>query len=155
MTTYRREAQNAEEIAKLLRSRGRIVITAPSKSGKTTELIDYAESRYPNGRFSVICPSEAHKEKLIYIHWLVSNHLTFVDVVVKRLLGEKLEGEDVNEPTILIPPLPPKFCPSPFTPIFVDDWNLLPTAARRAILKRKLFIAAVTSKGEFDAEEES
>ena len=47
-------ADNAEDIAKLLRSRGRIVVTAPSRSGKTTELIRYAEERYPNGRFAIV-----------------------------------------------------------------------------------------------------
>lgn len=152
MTTYRREAQNAEEIAKHLRSRGRTVITAPPRSGKTTELIRYAEERYPNGRFAVVCAREEDRKKIIQTHWNVFNGIGFVDVIAKRLLGEKLKGEEVNEPTILVPPN--LYFRDPFQPIFVDDFNLLPSAAQRAILKRQLFIAAVTSQGEEDAEED-
>lgn len=150
MTVYHREAQNAEEIAKHLRARGRTIITAPARSGKTTELLRYAEERYPNGRFAVVVARGEERDRIIKMHWQVANGISFVDVVAKRLLGEELEGEGVNEPTVLFPPH--IYFENQFQPIFVDDFNLLPSAAQRAILKRHLFIAAV--QGEDNAEEE-
>jgi hypothetical protein len=146
VTVYRREAENADQIAKLLRTRGRMIITAPPKSGKTTELLRYAESRYPNGRFAVVCARKEDRSRIIQTHWNVYNGISFVDVVTKRLLGEELDGDDVNEPTILVPPN--LYFPNDFIPVFADDWELLPKAAQKAILRRRLFIAAVTSRTE-------
>jgi len=154
MTVYHREAKNAEEIARLLRSRGRIVITAPPRSGKTTELLRYAEERYPNGRFAVACGKEEDDGRIIQLHWNVYNNISFVDIVSKRLLGQEIEGEDVNPPTILAHSSLLYRTVNQSTPIFVDEWGLLPENVQRAILKRRLFIAAVsTSTGENDAEE--
>ena len=153
MSVYYREAANAEEVAKLLRTRGRTIITAPPRCGKTTELIKYAEERYPNGRFAVVTPTRADHPYIMKLHWRISNGISFVDVVAKRLLGEKLEGEEVNEPTLLsadnlyIPP-------DQGLPIFADQWNLFPNSAHRAIMRRILFIAAVGT-GESNGTEES
>ena len=153
MTIYRREAETAEDIARLLRSRGRIVITAPPRSGKTTELIRYAEERYPNGRFAVVAKPEDHAN-IVKIHWLLFNGFTFVDVVAKRLLGQELEGEEVNEPTLLTPEQATFRTFNPSTPTFVDSWNTLSRNQQQAIIKRRLFIAATMSKeGEQNAEE--
>jgi hypothetical protein len=138
-------AQNAEEIARLLRSRGRIVITAPPLCGKTTEILRYAEGRYPNGRFTLVCPDLKKTGYLVKLHWCISNDISFTDVVAKRLLGEELEGDDVNHPTIMTPDHL-EYLANPHTPIFADDWNLLSEKAQSTICKRKLFIAAVTGE---------
>lgn len=153
MSVYYREAQNAEEVAKLLRSRGRIVITGPARCGKTTELIRYAEERYPDGRFAVLCKNKEDYDRIIALHWQVANGYTFVDLIAKRLMGEKvLGGKAVNEPKLLSPPQN-IYLPNQFIPLFCDDWFSLPSSAHRAILRHKLFIAAVGTKGDNDAEE--
>ena len=143
MSVYYREAANAEEVAKLLRTRGRTIITAPSRCGKTTELIKYAEERYPNGRFAVFAKAEDHPY-IIKLHWRISNGISFVDVVAKRLLGEKVEGEfEVNPPALFTPEAALYRTFNPSTPTLVDDWNVFTEAQKSAILKRRLFIAAV------------
>ena len=142
---YYETAQNAEEIARLLRSRGRIVITAPPRSGKTTELLRYAEERYPNGRFAVVCGRKEDHKYILKLHWNIYNDISFVDVVAKRLLGEKLEGEDVNTPLVMTLVDGRNLPANQTIPIFCDEWNLLTEPVQRAIMRRKLFIAATTS----------
>jgi hypothetical protein len=150
-------AETAEDIARLLRSRGRIIVTAPARSGKTTELLRYAESRYPNGRFAFVCSNPGKDSYVIKLHWCLYNELSFTDVVAKRLLGEDLEGEDINPPMILIPNMlsPVNFDKmiNPHTPIFCDDYHLLSAQAQSTICRRKLFIAA-TMTGESNGTEE-
>jgi hypothetical protein len=136
-------ADDAEEIARLLRSRGRIVITAPPKSGKTTELIKYAEERYPNGRFAVFCTDQDAGKYITRLHWRLYNGISQAEVVTARLLGQELEGEDVNAPHIITPDLP--YLPNQTIPVFVDEFNSLSESSRLAIMRRKLFIASVTS----------
>jgi hypothetical protein len=138
-------AETAEEIARLLRSRGRIVVTAPPRSGKTTELLKYAEERYPNGRFAVVCARKEDHKYILKLHWRLYNGISFVDVVAKRLLGEELEGEDVNTPMILTPETVCYRVFNPSTPVFVDEWNSLDGSTQSSIIKRRLFIAATTS----------
>ncbi|CAN5951011.1 unnamed protein product [Sphagnum jensenii] len=92
------QAETQEDIARLLRTRGRIVITAPPCSGKTTELIRYAEERYPNGRFAVVCKNLDVGKYIIRLHWCIYNGFKPHEVMTARLLGKELEGEDVNEP---------------------------------------------------------
>lgn len=149
-------AENSEEIARLLRSRGRIVITAPPRSGKTTELLRYAENRYPNGRFAFVCGNPGKDSYVIKLHWCLYNEIGFSDVVAKRLLGQELKGEDINPPLILIPNMlsPANFAKTinPHTPIFCDDYHLLSTEAQSTLCRRKLFIAAV--QGELNAPKE-
>ena len=140
---YYETAETAEDIARLLRSRGRIVVTAPPRSGKTTELIRYAEERYPNGRFAVIIAKEEDQKRIIKLHWRLYNGISHVEVVAKRLLGQELEGEDVMTPVVVT--MKGIYVVSPSCPIFVDEINLLPEPAQRAIFKRRLFIAATTS----------
>jgi len=138
-------AENAEEIARLLRTRGRIVVTGPARCGKTTELIRYAEERYPNGRFAVVAEEKDHAY-IIKLHWQISNGISFVDVVAKRLLGQELDGQfDVNPPVLLTPESMVYITFNPSTPTFCDCWNIFTEAQKRAILKRRLFIAATSS----------
>jgi hypothetical protein len=144
MSIHHRQAENAEEIASLLRNRGRIVITAPPRCGKTTELLRYAEERYPNGRFAVVAKAEDHPY-IIKLHWQIHNGLTFSDVVAKRLLGHKIEGEDVMTPQLLTPDAALYRTFNPSTPTFVDGWSDLTEAQQKAILRRRLFIAATNS----------
>lgn len=154
MSVHYRDAENAKEIAALLHNRGRTVITAPPRCGKTTELIRYAENRYPNGRFAVV----AHPDKHGYItklHWLIYNELTQANLVASRLLGKELEGEEVRTPYLMTAESVMYRAFSKHTPIFVDEFQLLPENARRVIIKHKLFIAAVATKGESYGTEES
>jgi hypothetical protein len=140
---YHVEAENSCDVARLLRSCGRIVITAPPKSGRTTELLKYAEDRYPNGRFALVAPKEDHT-KLIHLHWRVANGITHVDVLTKKLLGQDITGDiDVNEPMLLSPEEALVRVFNASTPTFVDGWNALSEACHKAILKRRLFIAAI------------
>lgn len=135
-------ADTAEEIARLLRSRGRIVVTGPSRCGKTTELIRYAEERYHNGRFAVVSQPEQHAY-IIRLHWSLYNGISFSEICAKRLLGEKLEGEDVLTPVLYDPNHLYFRHGNNSTPIFVDDWNLISEDARRIISKQQLFVGAV------------
>ena len=139
-------ADNAEDIAKLLRSRGRIVVQAPARCGKTTELVRYAEERYPNGRFAIVAKEE-HHPYIIKLHWQISNGISYVDVVTKRLLGQELEGEDVNAPVLLTPESAMYRTWNASTPVFVDQWFSLSSECQRLILKHRLFIAG-TGTGE-------
>jgi hypothetical protein len=135
-------AENAEEIARLLRTRGRIIITAPARSGKTTELLRYAEERFPNGRFAVVAQKN-HHDYIIELHWNIFNGISITELVAARLLGEELERKDVNDP-ILYDPEHLYFRHGNYsTPLFVDNWGLLSEEAQRIISKHKLFIAAV------------
>ena len=147
---YYEQAETAEDIHRLLRSRGRIVITAPPRSGKTTELLRYAEQRYPNGRFAFVCGNPGKDSYVIKLHWCIYNEISFSEVVAKRLLGEELEGEDINPPLILIPNMlsPANFGKmiNPHTPIFCDDYHLLSEQAQSTLCRRKLFIAAVSGE---------
>lgn len=153
MSVSYREGQNAEEIAKLLRTRGRIVVSGPARCGKTTELLRYAEERYPNGRFAVVAKSEDHPY-IIRLHWEIYNGLTRHQIIAKRLLGEEVEGEDVMTPLLFTPEYITVFRTfNPSTPTFCDCWNSFTEAQRSAIMKRRLFIAAVQTKGEDDAKE--
>lgn len=146
-------AENAEEIARLLRSRGRIVINAPARSGKTTELIRYAEERYPNGRFAVYAHGKDHAY-LTRLHWLIYNGLTWADVVAKRLLGQELDGQDVNPPQFLTPESAVWITFNPSTPTFCDCWEVFTEPQKKAILKRRLFIAAVQGEHHASSEED-
>jgi len=140
-------AVDAKDIARLLRSCGRIIVTAPAHSGKTTELIKYAEERYPNGRFAVVAQEEDHSY-IIKLHWRIFNGITHADVCAARLLGKELEGEEINAPTLLTPESVMYRVFNPSTPVLCDVWNSLTEAQQGAIIKRRLFIAAVTTVGE-------
>lgn len=153
MTTYRREAQNAEEIAKFLRERGRTIISAPPRSGKTTELLRYAEGRYPNGRFAIVAQEDRHAY-ITELHRRIYNGFTQADVIAARLLGTKLKYEEVNPPYFVHPNSVWARTFGVSTPVFVDRWDVLTEDAKKEIIRRRLFIAATTSKmGEKDAEE--
>lgn len=142
---YYVEADTQEEIARLLRGRGRTLVTAPPRTGKTIELIRYAEERYPNGRFAVVAKDGKH---IVDTHWLIYNGLTWVDAVTKKLLNEKLKGEDPVAPLVVTPQWIHDCMINKSTPIFVDDWDLLSEEAQRKIYKHRLFIAAVRSSEE-------
>lgn len=153
MTVYHREAKDAKEIAGHLRSRGRVVITGPARCGKTTELIRYAEERFPNGRFAIVAQEDRHAY-IIELHRRIYNGISQATVVAARLLGEKLKFEEVNAPYLIRPGAVWARTFGVSTPVFVDRWNVLTEDAKREIMKRRLFIAAIQTKGELDATEE-
>lgn len=144
---YHAQAETADEIAKLLRTRGRIVVTAPSRSGKTTELIRYAEERYPNGRFAVVAQEKDH-DYIIRLHWCLYNGINQSDVVAKRLLGQELEGDDVMTPQLFTPESIMVRTFNASTPTFVDEWFSLSEECQRVILRRRLFIAGIGTERE-------
>jgi hypothetical protein len=97
-------AETAQDIARLLRSnQTELIITAPRRSGKTTELLKYAESKNPNGQFVVVCHNFERQKQIIRRHWELFNRISQADIVAKRLLGEPLGGINVNPPLMVCP----------------------------------------------------
>lgn len=156
-------AETAQEIAQLLRGEGEkfiagkvadrllgkkessgIVITSPRRSGKTTELLKYAEEKNPNGDFCVVCRDIESQTRIIHQHWLLFNRIDQSDVVAKRLLGEPLGGVGVTPP-LMLNPSNLHLLRGQGSPVYVDEWALLPEDAQRTILDSGLLIAAVTS----------
>jgi hypothetical protein len=145
-------AETAEDVAKLLRTRGRIIITAPPRCGKTTELLRFAEDRYPNGRFAVVAPEDCHAY-ITELHRRIYNGFEQADVVAARLLGKTLKYEGVNPPYLIRPDAVWARTFGVSTPVFVDRWDVLTEDAKKEIIKRRLFIAAVQTREANDAEE--
>ena len=139
---HRATAENAEQVARLLRTRGRLIITAPPRSGRTTELLKYAEERFPDGRFVVVAPEESHAH-IIHIHWREANGIGHVQEVAAALRGEKLQGESVNPPRLIYPEMVWSRVIANTTPVFVDGWNSLTEEVKKEILKHRFFVAAI------------
>jgi hypothetical protein len=159
-------ANTAEDIARLLRSSQEsrrdagwddeekstikaitpepICITAPRQSGKTTELLKFAEEKYQNGQFAVVCLNHEIQSGIIRQHWLLFNKIGPSDVVAARLLGKPVSAEGVTAP-LMLTPNNLHLLRGQGKPVFVDEWNLIPEDAQRDILDSGRLIAAVTS----------
>jgi hypothetical protein len=159
-------ANTAEDIARLLRSSQEsrrdagwddeekstikaitpepICITAPRQSGKTTELLKFAEEKYRGGHFVMVCRDQEAQKWIIHRHWLLFNRIDQSDIVAKRLLGEPLGGVGVTPP-LMLNPSNLHLLRGQGKPVFVDEWNLIPEDAQRDILDSGRLIAAVTS----------
>jgi hypothetical protein len=159
-------AKTAEEIARLLRSSQEsrrdagwddeekltikaitpepICITAPRQSGKTTELLKFAEEKNHGGHFVMVCRDQEAQKWIIHRHWLLFNRIDQSDVVAKRLLGEPLGGVGVTPP-LMLNPSNLHLLRGQGSPVYVDEWALLPEDAQRTISDSGRLIAAVTS----------
>ena len=145
-------AQTGQEIADLLRGTGegevfqrlyaakcaekllgkkpdsRIVITAPRRSGKTTELLKYAEENHPNGQFIIVCLNHDVQQEIGRLYW--------------EIMGKQSVGPT---PPLMLTPGNLASTRGQRNPIFVDEWDALPLETRNTILQTGLFRAAVTS----------
>jgi len=140
------KAETAQDIARLLRSnQPMLIITAPRQSGKTTELLKYAEEKNPNGQFAVVCRDQETQKRIIRRHWEIFNRISQADIVAKKLMGEPLGGIDINPPLMLSPGTL-HLLRGQGRPIYIDELgsmsneDMLP-----AIVETGWFAAAVTS----------
>lgn len=124
------DAQRAAEVAaKLLgkkeKSKG-MIIEAPHRSGKTVELLRYAEEKYPNGQYAIVCPSQRMQEHILTTRYSL------------------LEWRESVIPLMLTPDNIMSMS-GQIKPIFCDEWDLLPENTHKIIIDSGLFVAAVTS----------
>jgi hypothetical protein len=103
------------------------VVTAPRQSGKTTELLRYAEEKYPNGQFTVVCLNRYVQSSICHIY--------------RDLRGDP----SVSPPLMLTPDNLSSMSGRRVNPVFVDEWSLLPGNTIDKILNLGTFVAAVTS----------
>jgi hypothetical protein len=146
-------AETAADIARLLRAAQEpIVIAAPRQSGKTRELIKFAESKYSNSQFAVVCANHEIQRLIIKMHFnmISTKGLTKTEVqtelVARRLLGDKsiLRDGEVNPPLMLTPGNVSNIRGRSL-PIFCDEWNSLGVDVQEIIVNSGQFVAAVTS----------
>lgn len=122
-----------------------IIITAPRRIGKTTELLKYAEERNPWGYFAVVCHNQERQKQIIRRHWEIFNHIDQAARVAARLLGQEVTGGVVNPP-LMISPGQFNLLRGHHRPIYVDE---LGEISNEYIMKHVIdtgrFVAAVTS----------
>lgn len=137
---YYENVETSEDIRRFLHKQGRVVITAPRRSGKTTELLLFAEGKNPHGQFIMVC---MNREVQAYI---ISRHREIFESgnVAKRLTGSKIESTIVNPPLILTPENI-KYMRGVRSPVFVDEFNMLTEGTQKEILDSGLFVAGVGS----------
>lgn len=121
-----------------------MIITAPRQSGKTTELLKFAEEKNHGGHFVMVCRDQEAQKWIIHRHWLLFNRIDQSDVVAKRLLGEPLGGVGVTPP-LMLNPSNIHLLRGQGSPVYVDEWNIIPEDVQRAILDTGRLTAAVTS----------
>jgi hypothetical protein len=131
---------------KTLRSEGKgIQITAPRHSGKTTELLRYAEEKNPWGQFVVVCGGYDRQRQIIKQHWEIVNNITQANRVAARLLGKEVEGEGVTPPLMVVPGNL-HLLRGHNKPIYVDELGEISNEnLMNDLLATGLFRAAVTS----------
>jgi hypothetical protein len=138
---YYETAQTSEDIRNLLEKTARVVITAPRRSGKTTELLKYANEQHPFSAYCIVCLNQDIQRKIILRHRELFNAKN----VAKRLNGFKIEETEVNPPLMLTPNNLELLRGGARKPVFVDEFKMLPEDAQKTILDSGLFVAAVTS----------
>ena len=137
---YYESADNSDAIRRFLHSQGRVVVTAPRQSGKTTELLLFAEGKYPLGQFIVVCLNQQMQESIILKH----REIFQAGNMAKRLNGQKIDSLEVNPPLILTSGNI-KFMRGQGKSLFVDEFNLLSEGVQKEILDSGLFEADVSS----------
>jgi hypothetical protein len=139
-------ANTAEDIARLLRAAQEpITIVAPRRSGKTTELLKFAEEKNPNGQFAVVCHNHDRQKLIIRRHWEIFNRISHADICAKRLLGEPMGGVDINPP-LMISPGNFHLLRGHGRPIYVDELGEISNEdTMKFVLDTGRFVAAVTS----------
>lgn len=134
-------AKTAEEIASHLRCKDRMVVTAPRGTGKTTELLRYAEERCPDKDYVVVCLNQDRQRQIIRRHWEMYN----ASNVAKRLMGQRVESFGINPP-LMIHLDNFHLLRGQRRGIFVDEFDEFQEQSREALLDNELFVAAVTSR---------
>lgn len=122
-----------------------IIITAPRQSGKTTELLKYAEEENPNGQFIIVCHNFERQKQIIRRHWEIFNRISQADIVARKLLGEPMGGIDINPPLMVVPGNFHFLCGNN-RPIYVDELCAISNEdTMKYVLETGRFVAAVTS----------
>ena len=138
------ERINADEVASRLLGQKKaspgMVITAPRRSGKTTELLRFAEEKFSGSQYCVVSMNYEVQRQIIRKHWELFNAAN----VAKKLKGQATEGNEVNPPLMLTPDVL-HLNRGRNSPMFCDEWNLFSEETQNAILETGLFVAAVTS----------
>jgi hypothetical protein len=120
----------AKEVADRLlgkkKEKSATLVTAPRQSGKTTELLRFAEEQYPNGQFAVITLNKYTQSNACYIYRDIRGY------------------PEVNPPLMLIPDNF-KLVQTQGKALFCDDFNLFSEKIRDEILAHRYLVAAVTS----------
>ena len=103
-----------------------VIITAPRQSGKTTELLRFAEEKYPNGQFAIVCINRNSLLSICHIY----RHLR--------------RDPSVSPPLMLLPDNL-KLVGNESKPLFCDEIGLFTTELKESIIGYRKFVAAVTS----------
>lgn len=134
-------AQTSEDIRRLLVKTARVVVSAPRQSGKTTELLRFAEDHHLNSQYCVVSMSYEVQRGIIARH----RELFIAKNIADRMLtGKPVESVDVNPPLMLTPDAL-HLNKGRNLPMFVDEFYALAEDIQKAILDSGLFVAAVTS----------
>lgn len=123
-----RAAEVADRLLGIKKTISGIIVTAPRQSGKTTELLRYAEEKYPNGQFAIVTLNDSVQQAILHRYW--------------SLLRPNVAG---MPPLALTPNNLNLYRRHGTRPIFCDEWDLYPEQARKTILETGQFVAAVTS----------
>jgi len=122
-----------------------IIINAPRRSGKTTELLKYAEEKNPYGQFAVVCSNFDRQQQIIKIHLEIFNKITQASKVADRLLGNPITGRAVNPP-LMISPGSFYLLRGSCRPVYVDELGEISNEdTMKYVLDTGRFVAAVTS----------
>lgn len=122
-----------------------IIITAPRQSGKSTELLKYAEERNPFGNFAVVCLNQETQKYIVNLHWKLFNNIGPSDIVAARLLGKPVKGDAVSPP-LMVSPSTIHLLRGRGLPIYVDELGAISNDRMMdSLLATGLFMAAVTS----------
>ena len=123
-------AQQAERVANRLRgikeSTTGIVVVAPRQSGKTTELLRFAEEQYPNGQFAVICLNKYVLSSICHLY-------------------RDLRGDPNVSPPLMLFPDNLRLVGNESKPLFCDEFSLFTEEQQEYITGYRRFSAAVTS----------
>jgi hypothetical protein len=127
-----------------------MIITAPRRVGKTTELLKYAEEKNPYGQFSVVCHNLERQKQIISRHREVYNMMLKTRMVSARLLGEKLYSGDelgeVHPPLMITPGIFKTLRGYGGGPIYIDELGEISNEdTMKYVLDTGRFVAAVTS----------
>lgn len=101
-------------------------MTAPRQSGKTMELLKFAEEKYPNGQYAIVCPNQRMQEHILITRYLL---LEYRESIIPLMLT----------PGNVI------YIRGQGKPVLCDDWNMLPEKTQDIVIESGLFVAAVTS----------
>lgn len=120
----------AKEVADRLlgkkKEKSAILVTSPRQSGKTIELLRFAEEKYPNGQYAIVSPNQRMQEQILTTRYLL---LEWKESIIPLMLTPdnimSMRGQ--------------------VKPILCDEWSMLPEKTQDIVIQSGLFVAAVTS----------